>query len=623
METQRPSARLLNSRVYDHESTRFRRAGDLDISQGPRHDRSCTDVPCGLLFVVAWALVLGLFVIGIEKGDPQQLMRFIRGKDVLGQTCGLPPNQDFPLTYFTVPVGTAINGSTPSAENLKPVCTSSCPQGGKRGIVVGRSAGDCPEELSKMKLCSWYGGDTTRIANYCLDADVFDIPNESWQTMLQNVKLSYPVLLASVPVALITGYLFLSFVRWCAGACIWTALLGHVAFFAIFGYKVYMDKDAIAEKHGMKKEYVACGAYFLWAMSAVVLLFSICFCNTIKKCTALLKTACMFLQDVKSQMLQPLVFAVVHVSFYAFWIVVALYVATIGMKSDSSATVDNQTLCFKEKDPFCIKWDSNLHIYAMAYLIVMLYWGVNFLHAVSQHATAYAVGVWYFAPTNFQHGAAVKIISGNLTCRGICLGIGYHLGSLAFGSLVVTAAELIRLLFWWAKQREASSANPISRILIAVSNCVAQCLERCLIFISSQGYIQIALTGKGFCRSCGIAGAMFIRHPVRFGFLYKASLLIEFLGVVLVSAVTTLVAYVALVMLPQSVLPQMATVSLVGPLTIVAVGAGLIGMLIVHPLSIACAASLHCFSADGEMENAAGFGGPQHTPAPLQHFLET
>jgi len=257
----------------------------------------------------------------------------------------------------------------------------------------------------------------------------------------------------------------------------------------------------------------------------------------------------------------------------------------------------------------------------------MLYWGANFLHAISQHATANAVGVWYFAPTGFQGGLPVKVIPGGgalcnlgLTLRSICLGVSYHVGSLAFGSLVVTIAQIVRLMFFWAKEVEGEQSNAVTKCLIKVGNCIAQCLERFLRFISNQAYIQIALTGRGFCESCGIAFAMFARHPLRFGFVYKASLLVEFLGVVVVAGVSTLAAYLAFEKLPQSVLPTLS--SPVAPLAVVALGSALIGTAIMHPFSTACSAIMHCFAADEEMEVAAGSGGAQHTPAPLQQFVQ-
>eukprot|EP00746_Dinoflagellata_sp_MGD_P034573 gnl/MRDRNA2_/MRDRNA2_18257_c0_seq1.p1 gnl/MRDRNA2_/MRDRNA2_18257_c0~~gnl/MRDRNA2_/MRDRNA2_18257_c0_seq1.p1 ORF type:complete len:575 (-),score=69.20 gnl/MRDRNA2_/MRDRNA2_18257_c0_seq1:7-1497(-) len=490
-----------------------------------------------------------------------------------------------------------------------------------------RPAGDCPAALDKLALCTWYGGQTTRIANFCFDSHVFAIPSESWQAQLQSVKQSWPVLVAVFPLALVTGYLFLLLIRWCAGAFLWTVLLGFVAFFGIFGYDVYTNKDAIAAKHGTKQEYIAIAAYVLWAVAALVMLFSVCFCRTLQICVAMLKTASLFLKDVKSQILQPLIFTVAHLVFYVCWVIVAVYVVTIGMQGEPWAQEDTQTLCFKEGNPFCVKWSNNIHLFAMLFLLIMLYWGANFLHAMSKHGTAYAVGVWYFAPIGYQGGRAVKIIPGGsglcnlgLTIRSLCLGIGYHMGSLALGSFVVSIAQIIRLMFFWAKEIEGEPQNPVSKCLFKIANCLAQCLERFLRFISGQAYIQIALTGRGFCESCGIAFAMFARHPLRFGFVYKASLLVEFLGVIVVSGVSTLAAYLAFEKIPQNVLPAVS--SPVGPLVVAAVGSALIGMAIMHPFSTACSATMHCFVADEEMEVAAGSGGAQHTPAPLQRFVQ-
>lgn len=609
-------ARLLEQQ-RSQETTTFRKQGHLDISQGPRGNRRCTDIPICCLLALVWTGFIALGVTGFMKGDPQLLTRFIRGSDFQGNECGESSNADFPLTYFTVKLDASGVESTPSPapKDLKPVCTTVCPRGAQ---VQQREDAVCSPEMYKLGYCSWYGGNTVRVADFCLDPDVFDVQSQHWQVQLKNIQAAAWVLVCMLPVALIAGYTFLFLVRHCTALCVWGVLLGLTLFFGLSGYSVFANSDELAKKHDIQPDQLRWVAYGLWAVGVVVLLFSVCMCRTIKICVALLKTASMFLKDVKSQIVQPLVFGLAHLVFYASWVVVAVYVVSIGMKSDGTDAV-----CIKAGDPYCVKWTNNVHLAAMIYLFVVLYWTASWLHAASQCATAYSVGVWYFAPVMDGRKTLPggnRVCHLRLLCRSICLAVFYHGGSLALGALILPVVQLLKMLLFWVVKKEEAGNNPLMTILACLTSCFVGCMERFLEFISPQAYVQVALCGKGFCESAGIAFALFARHPVRFGVVRKVSIVIDFVGVMAITAATTFIAYLCLVHLPEHLVPHMT--SPIGPLVVVAVGSCLIGAAIMHPFSTAANAVMHCFAADEEMELNAGTMGAQHTPEPLLQFLQ-
>ncbi|KAG8983031.1 putative choline transporter, neither null mutation nor overexpression affects choline transport [Tulasnella sp. JGI-2019a] len=70
------------------------------------------------------------------------------------------------------------------------------------------------------------------------------------------------------------------------------------------------------------------------------------------------------------------------------------------------------------------------------------------------------------------------------------------LGSIAFGSLIVTVLELIRLLLNAAQNN--SSDDPITAILACCASCLIGCIEGMVQYFNRYAYIEIALYGKPY-----------------------------------------------------------------------------------------------------------------------------
>ncbi|PVF93253.1 DUF580-domain-containing protein [Serendipita vermifera] len=72
------------------------------------------------------------------------------------------------------------------------------------------------------------------------------------------------------------------------------------------------------------------------------------------------------------------------------------------------------------------------------------------------------------------------------------------LGSIAFGSLIVTLLELLRVLLNWASQNAANDGNPVVAILACCAACFVGCIEGLVEYFNRYAYIQIALYGKPY-----------------------------------------------------------------------------------------------------------------------------
>jgi hypothetical protein len=72
------------------------------------------------------------------------------------------------------------------------------------------------------------------------------------------------------------------------------------------------------------------------------------------------------------------------------------------------------------------------------------------------------------------------------------------LGSIAFGSLIVTILELIRLVLNSVRQNAAQDGNPCVAILACCAECFVGCLESLMEYFNRYAYIEIALYGKPY-----------------------------------------------------------------------------------------------------------------------------
>lgn len=592
---------------------------DLAFDNVRKDGGRCTDCLCCILFVGAIGGLVALGTIGVTEGNMDALQQFVSGTDYNGHVCGQDEVvKDFPLTYFTLPLGVPPVTSWGSVERakLKPVCTTTCPENSESFPSL-RKQGLCPEDALTQNFCTWYGGNTTHIANYCIDSQVFHA-GANLAVWFEDLSTCW-VALACTPVAsILFGFIFFWIVYQCGTFIIWIALLIVAAVPGVFGVILFMHAnsedsfgfvDSVASDFSPQQQKTA--AYVLWSISGIVLLLLACLCHTINAVGKVIGFASDFISDTPSQILQPLFFVAAQIVVLAACVPVFVLVLSI-----NSSEGDEQA-CITDGDFYCVQWSSDIQFYGLAFVIVVCIWLVSFLVALSQYGTAFAVGEWYFE--HHEEDGSRKILGCcdfQLTLRGIGSGLLNHSGSLAFGSLIVTACKIVRFLFAWAKKNEEVAGNPVMRAMYAVSGCIVTCITRFVEFVSTHAYVEIALTAKGFCASAQQALVYTVQHPVLFAVVGRAALGIRILGMAFVSAGSTLVA--ALV-LKISAPPGLN--SPIAPLIFAALIGIALGEVMLHPLSASSRAVLHCYIIDEDRSKLMGSHTAQKAPSKMAAFV--
>ncbi|KAF7315742.1 PPM-type phosphatase domain-containing protein [Mycena indigotica] len=104
-------------------------------------------------------------------------------------------------------------------------------------------------------------------------------------------------------------------------------------------------------------------------------------------------------------------------------------------------------------------------------------------------------GCWYyFGPRGSDGGAMPK----NPTLSALGRASTLSLGSIAFGSLIVTLLELLRMLLRAAENSANADGHPVEACLACCAACFVGMIESLVEYFNRYAYIEIALYGKPY-----------------------------------------------------------------------------------------------------------------------------
>lgn len=173
------------------------------------------------------------------------------------------------------------------------------------------------------------------------------------------------------------------------------------------------------------------------------------------------------------------------------------------------------------------------------YFIFGTLWTNALFQAIGTFVVASACTMWYYS-----HGPGQELDSPIL--RSYKMVFRYHLGSLAFGSLILAIVQFLQLVVEaFKKQAEANGAanNKCFEYVINCIRCCLACVERIVQFINKTAYIQIAIRGKNFCMAAYDGFNLVWSNAMRYAIVGGVGEIIMFLGKILISVGTALCFY--------------------------------------------------------------------------------
>ncbi|XP_008315866.1 choline transporter-like protein 2 isoform X2 [Cynoglossus semilaevis] len=600
--------------------------------KGPIQDRSCTDVLCCILFILA---LLGYFAVGIiawSQGDPRKV---IYPTDSRGQFCGQAgtslEKKPF-LFYFNIlkcasPL-VLLEFQCPTTQ----LCVESCPnrhmtlvkakvgsmedreyykQYCKEGVDFAKMS---PPEILRDSLCPAMLMPSKVFTRRCLPAlgtmkggvvvvgnetiidsgegvsinasDVLEASKKSNIAMearqvamriFEDYTQSWHWILLGLVIAMLVSLLFIVLLRFLAGIMVWIMI---VLVILVIGYGIfhcYMEfaslkgepgADVTIRDLGLQTDFAIylqirqtwlAFMIILAIVEVIIILLLIFLRKRILIAIALIKEASRAVGHVMSSLFYPLLTFALLAVVIAYWAITAVFLSTsneqvykvfnnseceFSLQTCDPATFNTSNVSAQCPDAECLfafyGGETLYHKYLILfqfYNVFLFFWCANFVTALGQVTLAGAFASYYWAFKKPEDIPTYPIFA------SLGRALRYHTGSLAFGSLILSVVQVIRVILEYLDHKLKGAQNKFAKFLLSCMKCCFWCLEKCIRFLNRNAYIMIAVYGKNFCTSARDAFFLLMRNIVRVAVLDKVTDFLLFLGKLLIVGIVGIFSF--------------------------------------------------------------------------------
>lgn len=208
------------------------------------------------------------------------------------------------------------------------------------------------------------------------------------------------------------------------------------------------------------------------------------------------------------------------VLFWAYWIMTLLFLGTAG----SAVQNDQGFVEFRVSGPLQYMW---------WYHVVGLIWISEFILACQQMTVAGAVVTYYFTRDKRDLPFTPILASVNRLIR-------YHLGTVAKGSFIITLVKVPRMILMYLHSQLKGKENACARCVLKSCICCLWCLEKCLNYLNQNAYTATAINSTSFCTSAKDAFVILVENALRVAAINTVGDFMLFLGKVLIVCSTGL-----------------------------------------------------------------------------------
>uniref|UniRef100_A0A8C9WSK5 Choline transporter-like protein n=1 Tax=Scleropages formosus TaxID=113540 RepID=A0A8C9WSK5_SCLFO len=521
--------------------------------------RGCTDVLCCILFVLA---LLGYFVVGIvawSQGDPRKV---IYPTDSSGQFCGqlsscvappAAPRWCVCVCVCALPCVVYLFVISCSNHLLSCLCSDLL-------VLTYRLRSDShrgPESLGSHWCCVCCRSSNKVKELRLVAMKIFEDYTRSW----------YWILLGLV-IAMVVSLIFIILMRYLAGIMVWVMIVMAIL---VIGYGIvhcYMEyarlkqqpgSDITLQDIGLQTDFAVyleirqtwlAFMIILCILEVIIVLLLIFLRKRILIAIALIKEASRAIGYVMSSLFYPLLTFALVALVIAYWAITAVFLST---SNEPVYKVFNETDCPHSRETCDPKTFNTSNISAVCpdaqclfafyggetyyhkYLILfqfynlfLFFWCANFVTALGQVTLAGAFASYYWALKKPDDLPAFPIFS------SLGRALRYHTGSLAFGALILSIVQVIRVLLEYLDHKLKGAQNKFAKFLLSCLKCCFWCLEKFIKFLNRNAYIMMAIYGKNFCSSARDAFFLLMRNIVRVAVLDKVTDFLLFLGKLLI-----------------------------------------------------------------------------------------
>eukprot|EP00735_Rhodelphis_limneticus_P000850 TRINITY_DN1137_c0_g1::TRINITY_DN1137_c0_g1_i1::g.17256::m.17256 TRINITY_DN1137_c0_g1::TRINITY_DN1137_c0_g1_i1::g.17256 ORF type:complete len:759 (-),score=172.72,sp/B0JZD0/CTL5_XENTR/28.89/7e-83,Choline_transpo/PF04515.7/85,Choline_transpo/PF04515.7/75,Choline_transpo/PF04515.7/2.5e-101,TMEM192/PF14802.1/4.3e+02,TMEM192/PF14802.1/0.061,DUF1289/PF06945.8/0.25 TRINITY_DN1137_c0_g1_i1:232-2508(-) len=327
-----------------------------------------------------------------------------------------------------------------------------------------------------------------------------------------------PIVVFGAVYALAAGFIWLLLLKLFAWIMVWFSILGFLTVsigFTLYCYSKaeFIDSDevdAIVENGNeyvplednsddQKKQFLYMGHFFA-CFTLLFLLLIIGLRRKIQIALGIIVEASRALRKIPTLVFYPIVTFLLCTGTIAYGLVVGAYIATCGdislddlqnQVTDVSGIEYNITISNTTFPEYVST--STFTKGLLAYHFFGILWTNAFFLAMGECVIAGAVAQYYWTRDKDALPFSPVLTSFKRT-------VFYHLGSIAYGSLLVAIVQFIRAVLMYIESRSKKlKDNKVAKFILACLKCFLWCLEKFIKFINRNAYIIIAIKGTSFC----------------------------------------------------------------------------------------------------------------------------
>lgn len=375
---------------------------------------------------------------------------------------------------------------------------------------------------------------TSMMANRCVPIDVEPAINFLQDTFYDFYQTALVIALLGFGLATVISFIFLVCIRTPCVLRLLVWLCALVVLLVSAGGAFFMyeksneeTKASGADTQSTMQINLLRGLSAILAAFAVLWLCLLVFLRSrINLAIGLIKESSHAIISMPLMYFSPIFNIIIMALFTAVWLVYCVYLVTSG----EITTLTENGIDYKK--PILNVYTR----YSLVFMAFMWLWTMVFIHAASQWICAHSVVSWYFSPESAKVGSMQVI-------RSTLVFLRYHVGTVAFGSLVLALVQTLRTILIYIKSKLKNKTNVIVKMLMCCCSCCLYMLAKFVQFMDKQAYIQSALNGTGFCTSARRAFGLIFRNFGRVATISVISTFVMFVGKVGVSIVSAGLGY--------------------------------------------------------------------------------
>uniref|UniRef100_G3PE69 Choline transporter-like protein n=1 Tax=Gasterosteus aculeatus aculeatus TaxID=481459 RepID=G3PE69_GASAC len=539
--------------------------------------RSCTDVVCCVIFIVVILGYIALGTVAWFHGDPSKI---VYPTDSHGHFCGRQntPNANKSILFYFNMLKCAnpavlVHLQCPTTQ----LCVSKCPD--RFATLLDSWNTNSWEyykqfcrpgfDISKAIQDEDYGENHDLLNAKEIGIKIFEDYANSWNWILLGLVFTMMVSLV-----------FILLLRYIAGVLLWLVVFGIIAAIGFGIWHCYWEYSSLRGKPGANVTISDIGFHsdfgvylqlsqtwliFMIVLSiieVVIFVILIFLRARLRIAIALLKESSRAVSYIMSTLLYPIITFFLLAVCIAYWLVTAVYpplsssgnavykvtaaddkcmYANLACSPKTFSQTNITKVCPGSQCMFAFYGGESAYyryilVLHLCNLFVFL-WLVNFTIALGQCTLAGAFASYYWALKKPKDIPPCPLVS------SFTRALRYHTGSLAFGSLILSVVQVIRIVLEYLDRKLKDSQNGCARFVLSCLKCCFWCLERFIKFVNTNAYIMIAIYGKSFCTSSKDAFHLLLRNVLRVYVLDRVTDFLLFLGKLLITGSVGVIAF--------------------------------------------------------------------------------